>query len=342
MFEWFRKQEAKYVVARGILFALGALAGFLYAASANPLAYRSIREASSDYSFISPLLYIQIGEEHSFPKYSALKERLSEKVEEAIAAGSAQNVSVYFRNLDTSQWVGVNQEARFAPASMLKVLTLIGALRRAEQEPSLLANHLRLHDIENRFPLEDSIYPIDDPIRSGRVYSIDELLRHMIIYSDNAANFGLIQYIGDDVIEDIYKDLELATPDANGDQGYTPQEYSRIFRTLYNSTYLSRKDSERALDLLSQTTFKNGLVAGVPEGTVVAHKFGVRRLSKDRIAAANGEYSEQELHDCGIVYFPGQPYFLCVMTRGMELENLESVIQDISAATWEEVDRLED
>src|SRR6185436_5295057 len=89
----------------------------------------------------------------------------------------------------------------------------------------------------------------------------------------------------------------------------TPQNYSHLFRALYNGTYLSHDASEKALELLSRTKFSDGIVAGVPKETTVSHKFGERTLSLNTS-------SINELHDCGIVYYPGHPYFLCIMTKG--------------------------
>jgi hypothetical protein len=45
------------------------------------------------------------------------------------------------------------------------------------------------------------------------------------------------------------------------------------------------------------------------------------------------------MHDCGIVYYPERPYFLCVMTKGYEFKRLAAVIRVMSRAVYREVDR---
>lgn len=45
-----------------------------------------------------------------------------------------------------------------------------------------------------------------------------------------------------------------------------------------------------------------------------------------------------ELHDCGIIYYPNNPYVLCVMTRGDSMEELKKIISTISLMTYKEVD----
>ena len=84
--------------------------------------------------------------------------------------------------------------------------------------------------------------------------------------------------------------------------------------------------SNRALGILSESMFKDGIVAGVPKGTIVAHKFGEQK---------NGNV--QQLHDCGIVYYKPNPHLLCVMTQGDNIDELKPVIQDVSKKVYEEV-----
>jgi beta-lactamase class A len=105
--------------------------------------------------------------------------------------------------------------------------------------------------------------------------------------------------------------------------------YPCIFfiRVLYNASYLSREMSEKALDYLLASDYKDGLVAGLPPGTQVAHKFG--------------EYEREDmnqLHDCGIVYYPRHPYILSVMTRGSDKQMMADTIAEISRLIYEEVD----
>lgn len=66
----------------------------------------------------------------------------------------------------------------------------------------------------------------------------------------------------------------------------------------------------------------------MPASVKVAHKFGERLL----------EDSTRQLHDCGIVYYPENPYLICIMTHGNVYENLEKTIQDISKMVYKEVD----
>ena len=105
------------------------------------------------------------------------------------------------------------------------------------------------------------------------------------------------------------------------------KQYSIFFRILFNSSFLSRTNSEYALSLLSKTEFGAGLRSGVPENILIAHKFG-ERTTQDGL---------NQLHDCGIVYYPDHPYLLCVMSRGENLHNLIDSIKKTSEFVYKTI-----
>jgi len=104
--------------------------------------------------------------------------------------------------------------------------------------------------------------------------------------------------------------------------------YSAFFRFLYNATYLNKEMSEKALEILSTTNFNTGLPAKLPKGILVSHKFGERGYVGTNL---------KQLHDCGIIYLAGNPYLLCVMTKGDSFEELANVIADISEMVYKAV-----
>ena len=155
-------------------------------------------------------------------------------------------------------------------------------------------------------------------------YTVDELIRRMIVYSDNMAYNLLNDNVNGSVVMSVYNDLgvDISSAQANPNGNIiSVTGYSSFFRILYNSSYLNRDMSEKALKYLSQSVFTQGLVAGVPNDIVVSHKFGERQYL---------DTGEKQLHDCGIIYDPDTPYLLCVMTRGNNFSNLISTIKNIS------------
>jgi hypothetical protein len=77
--------------------------------------------------------------------------------------------------------------------------------------------------------------------------------------------------------------------------------------------------------------YKDGLIAGVPSNITISHKFGERELTDEKGNVVN------QLHDCGIVYYPEHPYLLCIMTRGKNIDNLSRSISAISKIVYQEV-----
>lgn len=317
----------------GALFLI--LAGFVgYFLGARQAALPTVKAVryAGDYTFVSPILYTEVPESLALPEYTPLKNALAGAVAQATAAHSASDIGVYFRDLNEGHWTGINQAHTFEPASLIKVATLMTALRLTEGQPDGLTKELHVVFGADYVDGPQDYYPPKDPVQPDGRYSIENLLSHLIIQSDNRAADVLGYYFGTSELDKTLTDLNVPIPETTSSEVDTPQQYSHLFRALYNGSYLTPAASEKALSLLSQSTFVDGLVAGVPAGTVVAHKFGERSFGTDSGANAN-----DELHDCGIVYLPSHPYFLCVMTKGTDFPTLAKVIKNISMITWNQV-----
>ena len=287
------------------------------------------------YHFISPLLECEMGPstvgQHSLQMIDGVIEKL---VNDQINGTTVKHISVYFRDLNNGPWFGIHEDAAYSPASLLKVVIMIACLKQAEKAPGFLAERILFPagaEDENR---HESIRS-SKQLAPGRSYTVDELIAMMIEHSDNNAMRMLLGRLDQRDLGRTYADLGLPTPETTGklEDFMSVRSYASTFRVLFNASYLSRDLSERALGYLSRSEFTQGLVAGVPPGTVVAHKFGERGLGKNR--------EIKQLHDCGIVYHPSHPYLLCVMSRGDSFDRLDDVIRDISRLVYTEVsDRL--
>ncbi len=281
-----------------------------------------IREKS--FGLTNPILDFEVFEE--VQETALIRKKIGRIVDAAIHEGKASHISFYFRDLNNGPWIGINEKDEFNPASLLKVPVMMSCFKREEEEPGFINRTVKYDPIDNR-----DIVPIIVPphtLTPGE-YTIDEVLSSMIRYSDNNAAVFLLHLLGDESVNRTYLDLNLHDlSSAKTEYMITVKDYASFFRILYNSSYLSRRHSEKALAYLTQTSFSEGIVAGIPVGITVAHKFGEREFSNAR-----------QLHDCGIVYYPGHPYLICIMSRGESLEEMATVIRRISAATYEEVDR---
>lgn len=286
-----------------------------------------IRENSTNYKFINPLLLVLDTRNIESKRYFGLKGQIDSYISKVRSEGKANDVSFYFRDLDQSEWVGVNQEDLYAPGSMLKVSVLIAYFKLADENPDILDKKLYYQSTND----PGQKFKPTSKLKSG-YYTVYELLNQMIVESDNDA-LRLLNDLRIDEVLKIYNDLRLPNPLVEETELMSPREYSRLFRVLYNVGYISNKYSEKALDMLSHTNFTEGIESGISSTTVaVAHKFGEHRV------ITNGVTQDSELHDCGNVYYPGSPYFVCVMTKGGDFSTLAKIISDISRITFNFVD----
>ena len=276
----------------------------------------------------NPLLECEIGGDTIASRKLDFTPQLINFVDTLKESKSIENVGVYFRDLNNGPIVGINQGASFAPASLLKVPVLIAYLHWAEKTPSVLDEKIVFSAPVN-VGYQQQFAPMV-PLEVGKTYSAKELLETMIKYSDNQALVLLFKRLPKEYQDDLYQllgvDPKLITdPTAT----LTVRQYSIFFRILFNASFLSRAHYEYALDLLTQTSFTDGLRAGVPAKVLVSHKFGERKIGDD----------VQQFHDCGIVYYPKHPYLLCVMTRGNNVPDLVESIQKVSDFVYQTIDK---
>jgi beta-lactamase class A len=290
------------------------------------------------YQYISPLLSCNLSGIKLVSQDQPMINALQSVISQDQNAGDVTEASVYFSDFATSQSANVNGNDKYYPASLGKVPIMMAYYAMAENTSSIL-------DEENVYPTSapdqnaQQEIPPADAITPGKEYTNEQLIEYMIKYSDNDAAEVLTALTTPaelQGVQDVYSDLQIPldnTVTASTSDIMTPSQYAILFKTLYNATYLSRDYSEKALALMTQTTFTQGIVAGVPSSTVVSHKYGLVSYT------SGGVPYQWELHDCGIVYAPGHPYLLCVMTKGTtSIAAQEKTIADISAAAYQEVE----
>ena len=102
----------------------------------------------------------------------------------------------------------------------------------------------------------------------------------------------------------------------------TAYDLMLIFRALGERKVISADASKKMIEILAAQEHNDGIPAGLPEGTRVAHKTG----TITRIA-----------HDAGLVMRPdGTAYVLVVLTRNFpKSSEAEEVIAAISRAAWQ-------
>ncbi len=263
----------------------------------------------------------------------ALRERVM-----TIVANSGAEVAVAFRTLDGRTELLLDPDKVFHAASTMKVPVMIELFRQAQ------AGQLSLDDplpIRNEFHsiVDGSVYQLDvsddsdaDVYKAvGKSLSLRALCEAMITVSSNFAANLLIERLG---VENIRQTVTRLG--ADGMQVLRGVEDDKAFQKGLNNTTTARgllilmekiangqavdktADAEM-LSILERQHFNNAIPAGLPKGTVVAHKTG--NITKIH-------------HDAAVVFGP-RPYVLVVLVRGLADEGHSAeLIASISREVW--------
>lgn len=322
-----RSQYTVFIVV-ALSFALGIFAHAFFFPRDIRSIYSDIREVGQSNSLTNPLLECaELPESISVGTRIGLQERIEAFIDDAVTKGTLSHASVYFRDLNNGPWFGIGEERDFYPASLLKLPLAMSLYQLAETDQTLMDTYItydgsRVGDVEETQP-----YQPHARLEKDKEYSVEELVGLMLRESSNEAALILSQIIGLENIQKVYRDFGQEMPLSGQELPIDVHTYASFFRILYNATYLDRDDSEKILKFLTESTFKDGIIAGVSSDIQVAHKFGTRSL----------EGNERQLHDCGIVYADETPYILCIMSQGNDYAKLAGFIKEVSRLVYTEV-----
>ncbi len=282
-----------------------------------------VRLNSPVYHFINPLLDESEASMNSLMtrEVNELKDRIEEITETKLDDGSITKGSVYARDLNNGPWFSTGEEFSYRPASLFKVPVMIAFFKEAETNPDILKKSVTYTErLDTKF-----VFTLDKPeymLELGKTYTILELIERMIIYSDNEAALLLLQNIDFTRIEQVHYDFDIETYNSvtPSENFIGPREYAGFLRILYNSTYLNREYSEKALEIMSRTVFANGMRTVLPDTVPASTKFGIAYSNDGSV----------QLHECGVIYWNhAKPYVICIMTEGKTFEAAAAYIVEV-------------
>lgn len=255
-----------------------------------------------------------------------------------LIAVSGAEVGVAWRPLDAKpgEEILINADMRFHAASTMKVPVMIELFRQAE------AGRLKLDDtvlVTNQFTSihDGTPYTLSATEDSdGEIYkamgqrlSYRRLAEAAITVSSNLATNILIEHLGATNVQatvdrmnasgmQVLRGVEDQKAfDAGKNNTTDARSLLTLFEAIAKGQAVSPTASVAMVEILKRQQFRTGIPAGLPAGTVVAHKTG----SITRIR-----------HDAGIVY-GARPYVLVVLVRGIQDSKVsDALIADISRA----------
>lgn len=236
-----------------------------------------------------------------------------------LPAGARVNLAVQSLT-DSSQLFTQRADERVPSASVIKLPIMLEAMEQAK------AGRLDL----------DEIHILTDAEKVGgdgvlKTYShrsrvaYRDLLRLMMIYSDNTATNIFINELGMDAINQRIRTLGLSKSQLNrvmmdtlavrqGRENYvTAREMNTLLGKVYRNEVATPNLCAQMLTILKQNEDTVTIPRRLPKGTVVAHKTGT-------LAYIRG--------DAAIVY-ARQPFLLTVFVAGLPTPQAEQLIADI-------------
>ncbi len=292
--------------------------------------FKNIRENSNKYSFINPLIGGVSAPATDVGIFSDIKSDVVSYLHKEELKGDLYDYSFYFRDLNTGLWFGDNESINFFPASLFKLPIAIAVYKQVEDDPSFFKKQFvyteDLSTINTRKQLNS-----ESGLIVGQSYSVEVLVEKMLTLSDNGAKNLLLSSFDKKYLNQLFNIMEFSDPDLSTVYGVSSRKYSHFLRILYGSSYINEEHSELILEMLSKSTFKEGLVAGLPATAPVAHKFGAYEIPE---TIKGKEIMTVQLHDCGVVYHASKPYVLCIMTKGKDDKSLFRIISSVSRMVY--------
>lgn len=216
---------------------------------------------------------------------------IREELRSVFEKESLDSTSLYFEYINTGANISINPDVRILPASLIKVPLAMAVMKKIEKWDWKLYNQLILtkEDRDNEW-WEVYKYAIGTPI------TIEELIREMLLNSDNTAYRILYRNLSMDEVKDVFVALGL---EDFFDQEWkiTAKEYTRLVRSLYTSNYLSPEHSHFLLDILSRTDYDDYLWQSIPDQVLFAHKIWENE-------------SKTVILDAGLVYIGNRVYLI--------------------------------
>jgi beta-lactamase class A len=153
------------------------------------------------YKFIKPLLYSN--KTCDSTNYNKLKSSIIEIIEQNKRMGNIDKASVYLKILNSRDFITINEEDQFHPASLIKLPLLMTYLQMEERNPGTLNKKIVFHPLQG---LPNQTYK-SKKIEPEKSYTIKELLKYMIAYSDNNATYLLNENVDENAFKKMFQTL---------------------------------------------------------------------------------------------------------------------------------------
>lgn len=230
-------------------------------------------------------------------------------------AGHSGDVSVVVHNLADGRYTASNETRTWYAASTFKASVLLEAYR---QRDSGELDFAKLVTLEEKYAENDLGTLEYLEIKPNDQVSVQDAIKGMIVVSDTSLALLMVEQVNSNRIDATLREIGTTVMTMNNSElPTTAIDLAQLMTAIASGYGVSAASRDEMLSLLSQEWFTEGIIAGVPAGTSLAHKSG-------NFTGAT--------HDAAIVWGPDGPYSIVVMTDG---SGGWSPIAAVSAAVWQ-------
>ncbi|GAA0085243.1 serine hydrolase [Clostridium sp. CTA-7] len=177
----------------------------------------------------------------------------------------------FFEDLKSGYIYGYNENVQMVAAGCMKLPISVSLIKAVENKKIDFLDKIKI-DGKDKVYGTGIIHEFNE-----REYTVFELLVAMLIQSDNTAANKIIDIVGIDEINRDIKEMGLkntvlnrkTTDERKGKNEVenitSALDLARIWRHLYNSTYLSPENSQMLIDILTRQQIKNKLALYIPD-----------------------------------------------------------------------------
>jgi beta-lactamase class A len=244
------------------------------------------------------------------------------------------NYSFYFEEINSGYMYGLHENKQMVSAGCIKLPLAMALLKEVESGKIQLESKIRIE-------LEDKIHGTNGIIHefSGKEYTLYDLFIAMLIQSDNTAANKIIEVLGMERVNQLFKDMGLIntrlkriTTDIKLEQDElenttTSFDLSKCFKLLYLNQYLSEQNSNLIINILKKQQGINKIPFYVP------------RQIQHNIASKGGCLENVE-NDTALIMIPKGKFLFTVMANNLP-NNVYGIttISRVGKMVWDVIDK---